>query len=185
MARIKIFFIYAQFLNLTHKESEYPKLEGTHEDHWVQLPAPLSTTQNPSSLSEHAVQTFLELQHLGLRPLPCGAGEDPFPNTQPTPCCSLGSCCHHQDEREQRSAVPIRSPHEKLQATMRPPLSLFFSIPIYWLLIQSLAILYHCKARRFILHYHSLVFKTPKTEDTLKNQGQEAEVLSWPLKVRC
>ena len=31
-----------------HRSVEYPELEGTHRDHWVQLPAPHITTQNPN-----------------------------------------------------------------------------------------------------------------------------------------
>jgi len=48
-----------------HGIVDYPKLEGIHKDHQVQLPAPPSATQNPNLISESGVQMLLELQQLG------------------------------------------------------------------------------------------------------------------------
>jgi len=52
---------------------EYPQLEGTHKDHWVQLLAPHSTTQNSNPMSESGVQTLLELQQLEAIPTALGS----------------------------------------------------------------------------------------------------------------
>lgn len=43
---------------------EYPELEGTHKDLWVQLLALHRTTSDSSPMSENIVQTFLEFQLL-------------------------------------------------------------------------------------------------------------------------
>ena len=46
----------------TYKIIKHLKLEGPHKDHWVQLPAPHTTIQNPNPISESGVQTLLEPQ---------------------------------------------------------------------------------------------------------------------------
>jgi len=87
-------FLLHVFLNgnLIRKLHRVIELEGTHMDHWVQLPASHSTTQNPNLMSESAVQMLPELWHWDyahctgqpvLCPLP--SGEEPFLN--PHSCC--------------------------------------------------------------------------------------------------
>lgn len=44
----------------SHRIIDYPKLEGTHKDHRVQLLAPHRTTQKSNSMCESAVQILLE-----------------------------------------------------------------------------------------------------------------------------
>ena len=48
-----------------HRITEHPKLEGTYEDHGVQLLAPCSTTQNSNPTSEGIIQMLLQLQQFG------------------------------------------------------------------------------------------------------------------------
>ena len=50
---------------MNHQIAEYPKLEGTHKDHQVQLLAPHKTTQKSGHKSGSLVQTLLELWQLG------------------------------------------------------------------------------------------------------------------------
>lgn len=45
-----------------HRTIEYPKLEGNHIDHGVQLLPPHRTTQKSGRMSESIVQTLPELQ---------------------------------------------------------------------------------------------------------------------------
>jgi len=47
---------------------QYPQLEGTHKDHWVQLWAPHRTTQNPTPMPKSTVKMLLALQQL--KPMP-------------------------------------------------------------------------------------------------------------------
>ena len=68
--------------------TEHPKLEGTHKDHQVQVPAPFSTTQNPNPMSEskcpNAPRTPAAqgCAHCPGQPVPCPlpSGADPFPD---------------------------------------------------------------------------------------------------------
>ena len=55
----------SQWRPRNHRIIEYPKLEGTHKDHRVQLLAPHSTTQKSDHTTESVVQTLLELWQLG------------------------------------------------------------------------------------------------------------------------
>ena len=59
---------------------EYPKLEGTHKHHPVQLLAPCRTTQKSDHMSEITVQTFLNSS--STVPLPCPEGAVPVPKHQ-------------------------------------------------------------------------------------------------------
>jgi len=72
-----------------HRIIEYSELEGTHKDHQVQLPAPLSRpTSNPNPMSESIVQMLLELQQLEAMPI------------------ALGSLCHAQSPSGIQSKPP-------------------------------------------------------------------------------
>lgn len=42
-----------------HRITEYPEMEGTHEDHWAHLLAPRETTLKASCISESIAQSFL------------------------------------------------------------------------------------------------------------------------------
>lgn len=48
--------------------TKHPKLERTHKDHWVLLPAPHSTAHKSEHMAEGAVQTLPELWQLGAMP---------------------------------------------------------------------------------------------------------------------
>jgi len=50
--------------NFLYTIVQYHELKGTHSDHWVQLPAPHSTTQKSDHITETVVQTLLELWQL-------------------------------------------------------------------------------------------------------------------------
>ena len=52
---------------------EYPKLEGTHKNHRVQLLALHRTNQNPNPMSESVVPVVLELRQLGAVPAAMGS----------------------------------------------------------------------------------------------------------------
>ena len=52
---------------------EYPKLEGTHKNHRVQLLALHRTNQNPNPMSESVVPVVLELRQLGAVPAALGS----------------------------------------------------------------------------------------------------------------
>ena len=116
-----------------HKITEYPNLEGTLKDHWVQLQAPHRTTQNSNPVSESTVQALLEFWQPGAVPIALGR---PFQGLttlwwrtffQPPTWHSLTQL--HAIPlgpvavtREQSSALPFHSPHEEL-----PPVSLLCS----------------------------------------------------------
>ena len=52
---------------------EYPELEGTHRDHWVQLLALHRTTQNSNPMPESGIQMLLEFWQLGTVPTALGS----------------------------------------------------------------------------------------------------------------
>jgi len=64
---------YRHLYNHITRSREYLELGGANKDYQVQPLAPQRTTQNSNPLSESCVQLLLELQHLGLCPLPWAA----------------------------------------------------------------------------------------------------------------
>lgn len=83
--------------NENHRIIKYPKLNGTHKVHQVQLLAPHGTTQKLDHMPESGVQILLELWPLESCPLPWGtcsmtssSVEEHFPNLQSDPHhCSM------------------------------------------------------------------------------------------------
>lgn len=81
--------------SLNHRIIEYPGLERTHKDHWVQLLSPHSITHSQTMCLRVLSRYFLNSSSLGLWLLPWGAcssaqslsGEECFPDIQL--CCSL------------------------------------------------------------------------------------------------
>jgi len=101
----------------SHTITEYPKLDGTHKDHRVQLLPPHRTTQKSNSMSESTVQTLLELQQLTAVTTALGRllqglntiliPSCPSPNM--SPCRSLWSCrCQQRAELSTDPLLPVR-----------------------------------------------------------------------------
>jgi len=77
-----------------HRIIEYPELDGTLKDHWIQLLALHTTTQKSDHISSSFVQTLLELWQAQCHdrfpgdPVPVPdhpLSEVPFPDIQPEP----------------------------------------------------------------------------------------------------